>query len=77
MSSAAGYWFSVFQTVDFSLKSLSYLFDTRDETLLKVMGELGWVKSVERHGMHFSLDAYSSSVQGNHLCDVCEYSLIK
>ena len=77
ISSAAGYWFSMFQTVDSPLKLLSYLFDTREEMVLKVMGELGCVKAVERRGMQFSSDALSSFVQEHHLRDVCEYSLIK
>ena len=76
-SSAAGYWFSMFQTVDSPLKLLSYLFDTREEMVLKVMGELGCAKAVERRGMQFSSDALSSFVQEHHLRDVCEYSLIK
>ena len=77
ISFAAGYWFSMFQTVDYPLKSFSYLFDTREETVLKVMVELGCVKAVEQCGMQFSSNGLSSFVQEHHLRDVCEYSLIK
>ena len=76
MSSLKGYWYYLLDLDDNSF-SFSHLFGVSIEELLDVLKTIGFVKKVEKKGLHFMRFKFTSFINQNGLDESVKHNVCK